>query len=60
MVPLVANRAALCGVLVAGTVAVAANGLPYKLGLLLAVLVGMAAAMAAQALAARRGGRRHG
>ena len=46
MVPLVANRAALCGVLVAGAVAVAAAGLPYKLGLLAAVAAGMLAAMA--------------
>jgi 4-azaleucine resistance transporter AzlC len=45
MVPLVVNSAALCGVLVAGTVAVLAYPLPYKLGLLLAVVVGMLAAM---------------
>jgi len=45
MIPLVANRAALCGVLVAGGVAIAAHGLPYKLGLLLAVLLGMLSAM---------------
>jgi predicted branched-subunit amino acid permease len=48
MVPLVANRAALCGVLVAGAVAVAAFGLPYKLGLLAAVVVGMLSAMAVE------------
>ena len=46
MVPLIVNRAALCGVLVAGAVAILAHDLPYKLGLLLAVLVGMGAAMA--------------
>ncbi len=40
-IPLILGRAALCGVLVAGTVAVLAYGLPYKLGLLVAVLVGM-------------------
>ena len=45
MVPLMINRAALCGVLVAGTVSVLAYKLPYKLGLLLAVLVGMVTAM---------------
>jgi predicted branched-subunit amino acid permease len=45
MIPLVANRAALCGVIVAGVVAVMAHALPYKLGLLLAVLLGMASAM---------------
>jgi predicted branched-subunit amino acid permease len=44
MIPLVVNTAALGGVIVAGAVAVAAHGLPYKLGLLLAVLAGMAAA----------------
>jgi predicted branched-subunit amino acid permease len=45
MVPLIANKAALCGVLVAGTVAVLAAALPYKLGLLAAVALGMLAAM---------------
>jgi predicted branched-subunit amino acid permease len=48
MVPMVANKAALCGVLVAGAVAVAAFGLPYKLGLLVAVLAGMVTAMAVE------------
>jgi predicted branched-subunit amino acid permease len=48
MVPLVANKAAVCGVLVAGAVAVAAFGLPYKLGLLAAVLAGMLTAMAVE------------
>jgi predicted branched-subunit amino acid permease len=47
-VPLVVNKAALCGVLVAGAVAVVAAGLPYKLGLLAAVAVGMLAAMAVE------------
>ncbi|CDG81185.1 azlC family protein [Janthinobacterium agaricidamnosum NBRC 102515 = DSM 9628] len=50
MIPLVAGRAALCGVLVSGVVAVLAAGLPYKLGLLAAVLVGMFAAMAVEEL----------
>ena len=44
MIPLVINTAALGGVVVAGAVAVAAHDLPYKLGLLLAVLAGMAVA----------------
>ncbi|WP_426175069.1 AzlC family ABC transporter permease [Massilia sp. TWR1-2-2] len=44
-VPLIVNKAALCGVLVAGTVAVLAAGLPYKLGLLAAVVIGMITAM---------------
>jgi predicted branched-subunit amino acid permease len=45
-VPMVQNRAALCGVLVSALVAVVGHGLPYKLGLLAAVIVGMASAMA--------------
>jgi predicted branched-subunit amino acid permease len=48
MAPLVVNKAALCGVLVAGAVAVGAFGLPYKLGLLAAVLAGMLSAMAVE------------
>jgi predicted branched-subunit amino acid permease len=45
MVPLMINNAALCGVLVAAAISVLAYDLPYKLGLLLAVLVGMVTAM---------------
>jgi len=45
MIPLVAGVPALCGVVVAGAVAVATFGMPYKLGLLVAVVAGMAAAM---------------
>lgn len=45
MIPLMMGRPALCGVLVAGAVSVAAAAVPYKLGLLLAVLVGMLTAM---------------
>jgi predicted branched-subunit amino acid permease len=45
MLPAVVNKPAVAGVLVAGMVAVLAAGLPYKLGLLLAVILGMAAAM---------------
>jgi predicted branched-subunit amino acid permease len=48
MVPLVINSAALCGVAVAGVTAVLAHGLPYKLGLLAAVVTGMVTAMACQ------------
>lgn len=44
-IPLIINKAALGGVVVAGTTAVVAAGLPYRLGLLLAVVLGMAAAM---------------
>ncbi len=45
MVPLTVNKAALGGVLVAAATAVLAYELPYKLGLLAAVLVGMLSAM---------------
>ena len=48
MVPLTANLAALCGVLVASAVAVLAYDMPYKLGLLAAVVVGMVSAMAVE------------
>jgi predicted branched-subunit amino acid permease len=45
LVPMMRNRPGFVGVIVAGVVAVAAHALPYKLGLLLAVLIGMAVAM---------------
>lgn len=45
MIPLIINLAALGGVVVAGAVAVAAADLPYRLGLLLAVVLGMVVAM---------------
>lgn len=48
MIPLMIGRPALCGVVVAGVVSVLAAALPYKLGLLLAVLVGMLTAMAVE------------
>lgn len=54
LVPLVINSAALCGVLVAGVASVLAHGLPYKLGLLVAVLVGMATAIAVEEARGRR------
>lgn len=54
LVPLIINSAALCGVLVAGVVSVLAHGLPYKLGLLLAVVVGMATAIAVEETRGRR------
>jgi len=54
MVPLIVNGAALCGVLVAGITAVAAHRLPYKLGLLAAVVAGMVAAMAFEGSTAKR------
>ena len=55
-VPLIANRAALCGVLVAGAVSVLANGFPYKLGLLAAVGAGMLTAMAVEGIFSKRKG----
>jgi predicted branched-subunit amino acid permease len=48
VVPLCAQRPALAGVVVASVVAVAARGLPLRLGLLLAVITGMAAALAVE------------
>lgn len=45
MIPLIINSAALGGVVVAGVVALLAAGLPYRLGLLLAVVLGMIVAM---------------
>jgi len=60
MVPLIANSAALCGVVVAGTVAILAHGLPFKLGLLLAVLVGMLSSLAFEEAMGRRRKVRHG
>ena len=53
-IPLVINLAAAAGVLVAGFTAVAAAGLPFRLGLLLAVLLGMAAALTVDAWSSRR------
>ena len=53
-VPLVINSAVLCGVIVAGAVSVAAAGLPYKLGLLAAVVAGMLAAMTTESLLEKR------
>ena len=60
LVPLIINSAALCGVLVASIVSVLAHGLPYKLGLLVAVLVGMFTAIAVEETRGRRRKVRHG
>jgi predicted branched-subunit amino acid permease len=54
MVPLVINRAAAFGVAVSGVVSVLAWRLPYKLGLLLAVVLGMLVAMAVDELIGKR------
>lgn len=56
-VPLIINNAALCGVLIAGAVSVLAYGLPYKLGLLLAVVVGMVSAMVIEETILKRKGK---
>jgi predicted branched-subunit amino acid permease len=53
-IPLTINAAALAGVVVAAAAAVAGTALPYRLGLLLAVVVGMMAAMAVDALLDRK------
>ncbi|MGZ3238960.1 MAG: AzlC family ABC transporter permease [Burkholderiaceae bacterium] len=45
MIPLIVNVAALAGVIVAASVAVAAINLPYRLGLIGAVVLGMIVAM---------------
>lgn len=58
-VPLIINSAALCGVLVASVTAVLAYGLPYKLGLLAAVMLGMASAMLVEEALEKRN-KRHG
>lgn len=54
LVPLVVNSAALCGVLVAAAASVLAHGLPYKLGMLVAVVIGMATAIAVEEAQSRR------
>ena len=48
------TSAALAGVVVASATAVLAYALPYKLGMLLAVIVGMMTSMLVQELIARR------
>jgi predicted branched-subunit amino acid permease len=54
MIPLIINNAALCGVVVALVISVLAYGLPYKLGLLLAVVVGMVTSMFVEESLAKR------
>lgn len=55
-VPMFQGRPAVAGCVTAGAVAVLAAAMPLKLGLLLAVLAGMAVAMAADALVERSTG----
>ncbi len=49
-IPLIINRATLAGVVVASLVAVAAAGLPYRLGLIVAMLAGIAASVSVDRL----------
>ena len=49
-VPLVANRPTLIGVVVASMASIMSVGLPYRLGLLVAMVLGIAAAVAADRL----------
>jgi predicted branched-subunit amino acid permease len=56
VVPLCARAPALAGVVVAGVVALAAHALPLRLGLALAIVCGMGAALALEAALARRPG----
>jgi predicted branched-subunit amino acid permease len=54
-VPMIAGRPAIVGAVTAGVVAVLAAGLPLKLGLVVAVVCGIAAAMGAELRLERRG-----
>lgn len=54
LVPVMLTSAALAGVVVASVTAVLAFALPYKLGMLLAIVVGMMTSMLVQELIARR------
>lgn len=58
-IPLVVNKAILAGVAVASLVAVLAFSLPYKLGLLAAVLAGMFTAMVVEETLEKFKGSRH-
>ena len=53
VVPLLRNQPMIVAALVASVVALAAHGLPYKLGLLLAALLGVTAGVIAEHLGAR-------
>ena len=60
VVPLCARAPALAGVAVAALVALIAHPLPLRLGLALAIVCGMGAALALEAFMDRRGGDRRG
>jgi 4-azaleucine resistance transporter AzlC len=53
VVPLLRNQPMIVAALVAGVVAVVAQGLPYKLGLMLAALLGVSAGVAAERLSGK-------
>lgn len=53
VVPLVRTRPMLLATVTAGVVALALNGLPYKLGLMIGALAGIAAGFAAETMLAR-------
>ena len=53
-IPMVKNKPTVIGVIVASLVAVAAVGWPYRLGLLLAMVAGIAAAVLAEQVQARQ------
>lgn len=57
-IPMINGRPALAGAVTAGLVAVAAAGLPLRLGLVAAVVTGIAAAMSTELLLARQESRR--
>ena len=50
LVPMIKGRPAFASVLIAGSAALLADGLPHKLGLLLAALLGIAAGVLAERL----------
>ena len=52
-IPLIVNRPTLVGVIVSGAIAVLASGVPYRLGLVLAIVGGIAAAVAADRFLSR-------
>jgi predicted branched-subunit amino acid permease len=57
-IPMIAGRPSIVGAVAAGVVAVLTAGLPLKLGLVAAVVCGIAAAMGAEMLLERREGHR--
>ncbi|MGB3428685.1 MAG: AzlC family ABC transporter permease [Burkholderiaceae bacterium] len=56
-IPMINGRPAVIGAATAGVVAVLGAGLPLKLGLVAAVVIGIAAAMSAEVMLERLGGR---